>query len=446
VHPADISIHEIGTALRSGRLSSVELVQAHLDRITKRDGKIGAFVHVAGEEALAAAQRADDVFARGEDLGPLHGIPFAVKDLIDVAGWPVRFGSRRYASRIAETSAPAVRRLTDAGAIPLGLVATYELATVGPDPTSLYPQPRNPWGRAHVTGGSSSGSAAAVAAGLVRIALGSDTGGSVRSPAAYCGVSGFKPQFGDVSGQRMQPLAPSMDTMGVIGRNVADIAAAMEVLSGVDGPSPDIAGLGIGYARNWAMGDASAHADLLPLLDAAASALSLAGARIEVIDLPEYGPVEALAAQILQAEVAETYRDVIDEGGRDVGSMAFESLLWGKRDAADKVRDWKAGASALRDELEACLLPFDAVITPTILAPALPFDAFAEGAAVWTAMRTIPFSLSGHPALSVPMGFADGLPLGLQIVGAFGRSATVLQIGAAYEAATDHTAIRPYLA
>ncbi|OAN76293.1 hypothetical protein A8B78_02060 [Jannaschia sp. EhC01] len=446
--PADLTIAQAGAALRAKRLTCVALVQAHLDRVPSRDPDVGAFVYVAADEALKAAAQADAELSHGLDRGPLHGIPFAVKDLIDVEGWPVRFGSSRFKDRIALKTASCVTAMRDAGAIPLGLVATYELATVGPDTTSLYPQPRNPWNRNHVTGGSSSGSAAAVAAGLVRIAIGTDTAGSVRSPAAFCGVCGVKPEHGVISTDGVQPLAPSLDTVGALGRTVAETALMVEAMAGCVGLSSGaptrLDHVTIGYARHWAMDDPAAHPQLLETLDAAASSLSLLGAQITLIDLPDYASTEALAGQILAAEQAETYKDVIADSGTDVGKMAYDSLLWGEAQTQPALASAKSQRETLRQQVDKMLAQYDAVICPTVLAPARPVSAFADGQAAWVPMRTIPFNLTGHAALSVPMGFADGLPLGLQIVTAFGRSDQLYRIGAAFEGATDHAAVTPY--
>lgn len=444
MNPADLPVAESAASLRAGRLTSVGLTRAHLDRIASRDGGIGAFVHVAGAEALETARAADDAFADGRDLGPLHGIPFAVKDLIDVAGWPVRHGARARADRIATSTASVVQRLLDGGAVALGLVATYDLGIVGPGDDGAYRQPRNPWNRAHVTGGSSSGSAAAVAAGMVRLAIGTDTGGSVRSPAAYCGAVGLKPTFGRLPRDGVLPLAPSLDHVGLIGRTVDDAARGWTALSGEEVTAlRTLDGVRIGYGRGWARDD-DAHPDLLPVLDASVGALSLCGARISLVDLPDYALMEGAAAIVLHAEGFARYRAALSDDPRTIGRMAWQSMASGAslttRDLADALR----AGDLLRRRVDAVLDLVDAIVTPVVLTPAPPFAAFEAGPAIWTPMRTIPFDLTGHPALSVPMGFAEGLPLGLQIVGPHGAEASVLRIAAAFEAATDHGAHDPF--
>lgn len=440
--PADLSIAEAGAALRQGALTSVALTQAHLDRIAARDGRVGAFTYVAADAALATAAEADRTLAEGRDLGPLHGIPFAIKDIFDVAGLPVRWGSRLHAARIAERTAPAVQALLDGGAVPLGVVATYELASVGPDETAPAPIPVNPWNPGHVTGGSSSGSAAAVAAGLVRLALGSDTGGSVRSPAAYCGVVGLKPTYGALPCDGMMPLAPSLDHVGVIARTVEDATLGFSALSGQRWETGAITGLRLAYGRGWAI-DPRAHPALLPLLDEAASVLSLCGAAISLTDLPPYDPIEAAGADILAAEAFAVHGAAVAANPDAVGEMARDYIRSGRGIDAARLDAARAKIAPLRAALDAVLEADDALILPTTLTPAPALATRAGQKSPWTPMRTIPFNLTGHPALSVPMGFADGLPLGLQIVGRPNDEATILRIAAAFEAATDHAAPQP---
>ena len=442
--PADLDIAAAGAALRAGKLTSYDLTRACLDRAAVRDAEVGAFVHLAGDEASAAARAADTLMAAGVDRGPLHGIPFAIKDVFDVAGWPVRFGCAHFRDRVATEHASVVARCLEAGAVPLGIVATYELATVGPDTTSLDPQPRNPWNKAHVTGGSSSGSAAAVAAGLVRFALGSDTGGSARSPAAYCGVAGFKPTAGVLDRAGLMPLAPSMDHVGILAASAADASLVFATLS--DGLATTMPRTHrIAYGRGWCAGDGD-EAAVQQLMDEAASVLSLGGSEIVLVDMPEYLAVEEAGANILLYEQVGSLWDQLEQDSGHVGRMAYASLKSGLNIADKDVIAARRAAAEFARDLDAILDGFDALILPTTMTIAPRFEAFEGGAPVWTAMRTIPFNLSGHPALTVPMGFHRGLPMGLQIIGARDADRLVLSIGAAFEAATDHSALRPYFA
>ena len=443
-NPADLDVAAAGAALRSGDLTSLDLTRACLDRIATRDPEIGAFVYLAADQALQAAAAADAELAAGEDRGALHGIPFAVKDVFDVAGWPVRFGSAHYRDRIAKGNADAVSRCIASGAIPLGIVATYELATVGPDQTSLYPQPRNPWNNDHVTGGSSSGSAAAVAAGMVRFALGSDTGGSARSPAAYCGVVGFKPTAERLSKDGLMPLAPSMDQVGIIAASATDAAAVFAALDGHEDAYIHATG-NIAYGRDWCIGGGD-EAVILPLMDDAASALSLTGAKIAMVQLPDYQRVEEAGSTILLSEQVVSHWTELENDPANVGRMAYSSLKSGVGITGENVRAAREIATKFTNSIDAILAAHDVIILPTTMTTAPAFSDFDSGEPVWTAMRTIPFNLSGHPALTVPAGFHQSLPLGMQIVGARGADALVLKIGAAFEAATDHGALRPYWA
>ncbi|SHF64087.1 aspartyl-tRNA(Asn)/glutamyl-tRNA(Gln) amidotransferase subunit A [Loktanella atrilutea] len=444
----ELSVAEAAAALRDGTLTSARLTRAHLDLIARRDPQVRAFVHLTADRATAAAAQADADFARGIDRGPLQGIPFAIKDLIDVAGATVTFGALRHADRTATTTATAVQRLLDAGAVPLGMVATYDLALVGPSQDGPYPPARNPWHTDHITGGSSSGSAAAVAAGLVRVALGTDTGGSIRSPAAYCGVVGLKPTFGAVPIDGVQPLAPGLDHLGPIARTVADAAFVFAALTGTAPPdlSGNLQGLRVGYARHWAEGSETTPA-LLDRLDDAVATLSQIGAQFALVTLPDIALMEAAGAVIIHAEALDTHAADVTGTGGPTGRMAYQSLIAGAALTSEDVARARAAAVRLRAGIDTVLDTCDVIITATTLTPAPSFSAFAGGRAVWTPMRTLPFNATGHPALSVPMEFVDGLPVGLQIIGRHGEEARLLQVGAAFEAATDHAVQRPpYLA
>tara|TARA_R110002051_G_scaffold316835_1_gene397060 strand:- start:57358 stop:58707 length:1350 start_codon:yes stop_codon:yes gene_type:complete len=436
--PTDLSIFDVGKLLRSGALTSLELTQAYLERIASRNPAIGAFVYVDRDRALAAARSADTAFADGVDLGPLHGIPFAIKDIMDVAGWPVRWGSRAYGRRIATGTAGSVQSMLDAGAVPLGLVATYELATVGPDTTSLYPQPRNPLSPDHITGGSSSGSAAAVASGMVRIALGTDTGGSIRIPAAYCGVAGLKPTYGAVSLDGVMVLAPSLDHVGPIARTVAEARAAFAVLSGRPSRAlhPGAKGVRIGHLRGWC-GDEMTHPSPCGLLEEASTVLRKLGGHVADATLPDYAPVEALAMKIILAEDYKSHGAAIKSDPNAFGTMATQSILSGERITTDELFQARAEGQAFGAQLDALLAKHDVLMLPTTLAPPPLLSDFADGVVPKVQVRTLPFNVTGHPALSVPMGSLDGLPMGLQIIGRLGQDETVLRVGETLEAGID---------
>ncbi|MFO1210378.1 MAG: amidase [Amaricoccus sp.] len=443
----DLPIPEAAARLRDGSLTSVALTEAHLARIAARDLALHGFALVAREAALAAAQAADRALAAGDDRGPLHGIPLAVKDLADVAGLPTACGSRRPAPP-AVADATVVARLRRAGAVVLGKLATYEYATVGPAFDGPAPPAVNPWDRERITGGSSSGSAVAVAAGLVRTAIGTDTGGSIRSPAAWCGVVGLKPTRGRVPGAGVFPLAPSLDTVGPIAATVAEAALAFDAIADAGPPAAadlgrGIAGLGLGYARDWFAYDPALDPRVLDVVDAAVAELSLLGARIAEVALPDHAPLERAGGLILDAEAWAVHREALAADADGYGRATRDSLMRGRLVAEADLAEARRAGIAAAAAVDAVLLRHHAIVTAVNLAMPPLVARYRDGSAGWNPMRTLPFNLTGHPALSVPAGFVDGLPVGLQIVGRPGSEALVCRIGAAFENATDHAAQRP---
>ena len=450
MHPADLPLTETATALRQGTLRVPDLIEAHLDRIAARNETLGAFVWVDADGARQAALDADRAFREGRDLGPLHGIPFAVKDLIDQQGAVNTCGSRVLLDRVATRDAAVITRLRDAGAIPIGRSATYEFALTGPSFDAAYPPAVNPWDASHITGGSSSGSASAVAGGMVRVALGTDTGGSVRSPAAYCGLVGLKPTHGLIPMDGVFPLSPSLDHLGPMAASVAEAALMLDAMvpgtGAVAALSGDIASLRIGYARDWFANDPEAAPDLIAAMDDAASTLSMLGAKITLIPMPDYALAEAAGAVILHAEALEVHRDTLRERFDLYGRQPRQSLAAGAGITPADMARARAAGQRIAAQIDAIVSDCDAIIAPTTLAPAPPVSAFLGDETVWTAMRTLPFNLTGHPAMSLPIGFSGGLPLGMQIIGARRAEPMICRIGAAFEAATDHSVQSPYRA
>lgn len=455
---ADLSISKAAARLRTGGLTSVALTQACLDRIATRDPRLHAFVAL-DDSALAQAAAADRAFSMGQDFGSLHGIPLGIKDMIDVAGLPATCGSAVFSARVPQVDAAVVTRLKTGGAVLIGKLATYEFAMVGPDLTLPNPPARNPWNVTHITGGSSSGSAAAVAGGLLRAALGTDTGGSVRSPAAYCGCVGLKPSFGRTSRSGVFPLSPSLDHVGPLAATVEEAALVLDAISGHDPADPhstasawrpasgllgqDINGVRIGYARDWFAGDPQADPAIIRAMDDAAAQLSLLGARIEEVTLPDYALYEAAGSIILHAEALEVHRPLIADHAAAYGHPVQQCLAVGAIIDATALDRARRAVHYLTKQMQTAMAPFAALILPTTLTPALPFSDFDSKKAVWTPMRTIPFNVTGQPAMSLPIGFSYGLPLGMQIVAAHGAEDIICQIGHAYERATDHCLIRP---
>ena len=443
--PTRLSITEAGAAFRAGTLTAVDLAQAQLARIAALNPRIHAFVAVTPDLALAAAQQADADFTAGIDRGPLQGIGFAIKDLIDLKGLPTICGSYAQPATPAAQDAAVVARLRSAGAVPLGKVATYEYALVGPSFDGPQPPAANPWNTDHITGGSSSGAAAAVAAGMVRCAIGTDTGGSIRSPAAYCGVVGLKPTKGAISRTGVFPLSEDLDHVGPLGASVAD-AALMATAMGVTATARlgrPVQGLKIGYARDWFATDPATSPAVLLAMDQAMSDLSLAGARVALIQLPDYAGIEAVGIILLQYQALAVHQATFQNG--KYGQQAVETLLSGQHITAADFATARIAAQRTRAEFTAILAQHDAIATANVLSTAPPFTDFAAGRAVWTAMRTLPFNLTGHPVLALPIGFSNNLPLGMQLIGPDHSEPTLCQIGDAYERATDHAAQRPRL-
>jgi len=443
------SLIEQGQRLRDGSLTSLALVQAHLDRIDARDPVYRAFYHLSADHALADAARADAELAEGRDRGPLHGIPVGIKDLIDVAGLPTTADAPGRANAIAAADAAVIERLRAGGAVLMGKLATYEWGTVGPDKGGLFPPARNPWNVDYITGGSSSGCAVAVAGGLLRTTIGTDTGGSLRGPAFYCGVVGLKPTFGAVPTNGVLPMSQSMDHVGPMSASVADAAVTFNVIAGLSGQhsamrllGQPISGLRVGYARNWFSQDTQTMPAVLRAMDAAMSTLSELGAVIAEVELPDYAAIEVAAAAILHRESFDFHTDDLANRPQDYGRRAFLSLAAGVGVSDAQLSAARQAGARFRASVDAVLEDHDVIVTIGALTTAL-HTALFEKEAVWTPMRTIGFNVSGHPVLAVPIGFHDGLPCGMQIIGRHHDEARIVQVGDAFERATDHGVQHP---
>lgn len=454
--PPCASAAELAAAIRRRELSPVEATRAALDAIAQTQGALNAFVTVLADDALAAARAAEAAVLRGDPLGPLHGVPFAVKDLFEVKGHRTTCGSAVMAHYVSQADATAVQRLRAAGAILVGKTATHEFA-FGPTTDSPYHGPvRNPHDLGRVAGGSSGGSGAAVAAGIVPLALGTDTGGSIRNPAALCGCVGLKPSYGRVSKAGVFPLSWSLDHPGPLTRTVADAALALAVLAGPDPLDPtalplpgqdyvaaaqpgSLRGLRLGVPANW-MAE-RVDEGVRRCFAAAVQALRDLGAEVEECTLPPSDVMMVVNRLITLGEAGAYHADLLAARGEAYGPDVRARLELGQFLLA---RDYLLG-QRLRGELTrqmwAVMARYDALLTPT-----MPIPAAQIGQGIWTyadgsretvpeayIRTTAPFSVSGQPGLSVPCGFTPGgLPVGLQIVGRAYDEATVLRIGAAY--------------
>lgn len=450
------TITEAATALRSRSLTSLALTERLLAQSESLDAKLGTFIARFDETALAAATKADSDFDAGIDRGPLQGIPLGVKDII-----AAREGATTACSKVLHPDwgrgldAPVVARMRAQGAVILGKTATLEFAVGPPDPDGPFPLHRNPWDLERWPGGSSSGTGTGVAAGLILGGLGSDTGGSVRIPAALCGISGLKPTFGLVPKSRVVPLAHSLDTVGPMARSARDCATILQAIAGaspddptsIDRPVPDYAialtgdasGLRVGVERDHHTRSAGFDPACRERFEAAVSALERAGAEIVDVRFDGYPEITAAALLTSAAESFAYHRKNLQTRFSDYGRATRHSLsigaFYGSADyvQAQKVRAW--GLATLRRVLGDC----DVIVTPTLglPAPGLTEDFWAM--MEWT--YTPAWNLLGVPAISVPMGPVDGgLPSGLQLIGARFDDATVLRVADAYQQVTDwHT-------
>lgn len=461
--PAQLPIAEAATAIATSKLSPVELVEATLARIEAHDGALHSFATVAGDRARAAARQAEAEIAAGAYRGAMHGIPFATKDNYDSAGILTACQSHVRKNHVPETSAAAIEHMEAAGAILIGKCATAEFGTGGPSPGMLFPPPVNPWDAERYTGGSSTGSGAAVGAGLLRVALGSDTGGSVRGPAAFCGAVGLKPTYGLVSRRGVFPLSFSLDHCGPIGRSVEDTAITLGAMAGPDPLDPasamvqpedytrelgqGIDGLRIGYLRRWPVEDPNTDPDVLAALDRGADTLRGLGAVVE--EVPFEGEEIFLAAgrTILISEYYAVHQETLLKTPELYERPARERLMVGAfaraSDYVDALRLRRRLALMFNREV---MGRYDAVLTSSAVRPAWRFDEMPDEPMHMLGLTTYAFNVTGNPAISVPSGFGrTGLPLSLQLVGRMFAEAQLLRIAAAYEAAADLPAREPPL-
>ncbi len=457
----ELSIAEAGAALRAGSVTSQALTRDALDRIAAIDPLIDSFITVTSERALADAAAADTAFQAGIDKGPFQGIPYALKDIYDTAGIRTTCHSKLKVNDVPTMDSVVAAKLKEAGGVLLGKVATHEFAIGGPSFDLPFPPARNPWNRDHIPGGSSSGSGAAVAAGLCRMAMGSDTGGSIRGPASYCGTIGLKATYGLVSRRGVFPLSWTLDHCGPLTWTVEDCAITMDVITGYDSadpasadvPKPDftrglnwgVNGLKIGLPRHFYATTEGVSQEVIDAIDHAATVLEKAGATVEEITLPDYELFNAVGRVILVAEAYAIHEQDFLTRPMDYGEFAYLRMVLGAlTSGADLVQ-----AQRLRRELSVTLnhqvlKNYDALITASALAPAPRFEDIPKGMPPNWPVQTMPFNLTGNPAMSVPTGFSkSGLPLSMQIVGRPFDEPTVLRIGAALEKALGLTSRRP---
>ncbi len=446
--------------IQARELSPVELVNALLERIETIDPVINAFIAVTAEQALAQARLAESEISNGRYRGPLHGIPFGLKDIYETAGVRTTGHSRAYAHHIPRANACVVDKLYDAGAILMGKLATHELAHGGPSFDLAWPPARNPWNPQHFTGGSSSGSAAAVAGGLVLGALGSDTGGSIRTPASLCGLAGMKPTFGLVSRRGVIPNSFSLDHCGPLARTVEDCAILLNAISGYDAGDrssvhrllqdfrlslrADLKDVRIGVVRTFGAEDVAGNDELRCATEDALQVLQKLGARLHDVRLRPLRDYFDVWTLIEEPETFAIQRQTLIERPHDFGSVFLErTLIACLIQGADYVRAQQE-RNRMLGEMHDAFADCDVLVTPG----AGPAPKLDPSLAKWpNPNRFVPFALSGNPALVVCSGFSRaGLPLSIQLVGKPFDDARVLSIAHAYEQAVNWSQRRAVVA
>jgi aspartyl-tRNA(Asn)/glutamyl-tRNA(Gln) amidotransferase subunit A len=454
-----VSLREASKLVRTRKVSPKELTSACLDRIQRLNPTLNAFITVMAEQAMADAVAAETDIMNGRWRGPLHGIPIGLKDAFDTAGVRTTGASALIPNRIPTEDAEVVRRLKAAGAVILGKQNMHEFALGATSAASHFGPVHNPWNRDYVAGGSSGGSAAAVAASLCYGALGSDTGGSVRIPASFCGIVGLKPTYGRVSTRGVIPLSWSLDHVGVLTRTVLDGAVLLQAIAGYDGqevssvdrPVPSYAAavrrgassLRIGVPRDAFF--AALHPDVDQAVGQAIALLSELSGAVQEVDIPVRFDANAV---VQMAEAYAFHAARVREAPELFQPPVLGRLRLGQAIATTTYIERRRELDQMRRAAAALFAHFDLLVTPTVpqlpvrIAEAMDDDA---GVAVF-ARNTRPFNLYGLPAVSVPCGFAkDGSPIGLQIIGRPWGEESVLRLAHAFEQATDWRTRRPPL-
>ena len=455
----DWTVETLGRAIAARKISPVEATRECLARIERLDGRIHAFITLDPEGALASARALEAELASGRSRGPLHGVPLAYKDLCHVPGLPTSCGTktREYFAPAIECTATA--RLRQAGAVTLGKLIMTELA-MGPfGDNAHHGDVHNPWKPGHCAGGSSSGSAAAVAAGFALGTLGSDTGGSIRLPAACCGVVGLKPTYGRVSRAGAMPLSWSMDHLGPLTRTVADAALLLETVAGYDARDPtssrrsvpyyqrlldgSVAALRVGVPENYYFDGVDAEVDAA--VRAATTVLAGLGAGVSAVRVPDPRPLTDVGNVISRSESAALHVRLARDRPHELQPAVRARLEVGFHISAhDYLQALRLRSRLTREFVAEVFAEVDALVVPAIPEPAPSLEAAKAGSVDDVVARmgrfsrlTRPFNTLGLPALTVPCGFSsDGRPLALQIVGRAFDEATILRMGHAYQQAT----------
>ncbi|PYO08779.1 MAG: Asp-tRNA(Asn)/Glu-tRNA(Gln) amidotransferase GatCAB subunit A [Candidatus Rokuibacteriota bacterium] len=445
------TIRDIGARFRRRALSPVELTRAHLDRIEQLDPKLHAFVTVTADRALADARAAEAALGRGDISSPLLGIPIGYKDIYATRGILTTGGSALLADWIPDEDSTCVTRLQRAGAVMLGKLITHEFAFGIQFPGHRFPAARNPWDLERMPGGSSSGSGAALAAGMAFGALGTDTGGSIRGPASLCGIAGLKPTYGRCSRAGVLTLSWTLDHTGPMARTVEDCAYLLQALAGYDAadpassrePVPDyvaplgrgVRGLRVGVPREYFFEDVDPEVE--KGFEQALATLRQLGASVEDVQIPSIQSAGAFMAIMLSEAFAYHERDLREHPER-FGELLRERMQAGALITGSEYVQAQRLRTRLQADMSAVLRRVDVLGTPTSPKPAPTFATVYDPDYGFPRGNTGPFNMTGLPALAVPCGFtAAGLPISIQIVGRPFDETTVLRVGHTYEQATD---------
>ena len=450
------TIRELGTRYRSRQLSPVEVTQALLARIEKHDPVLSAFVTLTADRARADARAAEEAL-RGGDGRPLLGIPVAHKDIYLTRGIRTTGGSALLADWVPDDDAACVRRWQDAGTVLLGKLITHEFALGLQFPGHRFKPARNPWNLDHIPGGSSSGSGAALAAGLVTGATGSDTGGSIRGPAAFCGIVGLKPTYGRASRAGVLTLSWTLDHTGPMARTVEDCAYLLQAMAGHDAADPassrapvddyvaalgrDVRGLRIGVPRNYFFEGVDPEVERA--FEAALGTLRGLGAEVRDVQIPSLAATHSFLLIMLAEAFAYHERD-LREHPELYGDVLLERILMGALVTAAEYTQAQRLRAQLCQEMAEVLRDVDVLATPTTPAPATPFTLAQDPEFGFPRSNMLPFNATGLPTLALPCGFTSaGLPLSLQLAGRPFEEGMVLRVGHAYEQATAWHTRRP---
>ncbi len=445
-----LTVAAAARAIADKQLSPVELMKAHLARIETLDPRLNAFIRLDAEAALEAAKVAEAEAGAGRLRGPLHGVPVGIKDIIDVAGLPTTCHSQILDGNMATADAVCVTKLRAAGAIVVGKLSTHEFAIGGPSFDLPWPPARNPWNPDHHPGGSSSGSGSGVAAGLFPMALGTDTGGSVRNPASCCGIVGLKPTYGLVSRRGVFPLSFTLDHIGPMTRTVEDNALMLEAIAGHDPLDPGSAathggryraaldrgakGLRVGFVRHFHEIDMPAEPEVTAALEHVVRALQSLGADVRNIHLPSLGEFAAVNRVILQSEAWAIHGEWLRTRPGDYGKLARRRLMPGAFLAAgDYVLANKRRLEMIA-AVNAALAEVDVLLCASSMDPACRIDRPAEVERTYPRQARTPFNVTGHPALAMMSGLSSGgLPLSVQFVGRYFDEAMLFRVARAWE-------------